>query len=349
MQWSATQTRARLRSGRFAIAGSTIDAIDPLIIQAKGPDGTIGRGEATISPRVLGIDATGLQAAFHDIQPLLVRTTTGADGPPPMVAAPIPSPLACGIDAALLDHWGRTHDTPAHQALDLPQGKRATSATVSLDTPERMAEEAKTLTDAGFHHLKLKLGGPPNTDLARVHAVHDACPRAALRVDGNEAWNLDDAVSLVPGLAEAGVILLEQPLPRNASRDTLAKLTTVCRDFELPHYLDEPIHNAADVERIAGSHIVDGVNIKLQKAGGPRAAAAAVQAARAHDLHVLLGCFIETWVGIAAALPLVGSVDHVDLDGAWLLGDPPFLADPPVLDDGMIGPSDAPGLGVRPA
>lgn len=344
MRWDARPVRMPLASGRFAVAGEAMAAAEGLLVSVAEGRHRVGFGEAVASTRVLGVSANELVQAFVPL-----RTQLPVDWPVadlPAVPAELTGPMACAVDGALLDLAGQRAGRSVQDLLELDPGRKPTSATVSLDTPERMANEAQSIEAAGFSILKIKLGGPPDVDIRRLHAVADACPRVEIRVDGNEAWNLDEAISMIPALADSGVSLLEQPMPRNTPRNTLVKLMSVCSNYDVRHFLDEPIRNARDIHRYANAQCLDGVNIKLQKAGGLRPALKAVEAARANGLEVLLGCFVEGWAGIALAAQMVGMVDHVDLDGAWLLAAPPLVPNPAILEGGMIGPSEAPGLGL---
>jgi L-alanine-DL-glutamate epimerase-like enolase superfamily enzyme len=107
---------------------------------------------------------------------------------------------------------------------------------------------------------------------------------------------------------------------------------------------DESAINARDVPGLSGN--VGGVNVKLAKCGGIRGALAMIQTSRAHGMRVMLGCMVETSLGIAAAAHVSGLVDFVDLDGSLLLADDPFEG--LRVENGRILLPDEPGLGVEP-
>jgi L-alanine-DL-glutamate epimerase-like enolase superfamily enzyme len=111
----------------------------------------------------------------------------------------------------------------------------------------------------------------------------------------------------------------------------------------VPVVADESAIVAGDVPGLAGC--VSGVNVKLAKCGGVRGALAMIHTARALGMTVMLGCMVETSLGISAAAHVSGLVDLVDLDGAMLLADDPFEGIG--YEEGRLILSDEPGLGVR--
>jgi L-Ala-D/L-Glu epimerase len=159
-------------------------------------------------------------------------------------------------------------------------------------------------------------------------------------VDVNEYWTLDEALDALPRLAAHGVDYCEQPL---RARDPAG--VELKGRSPMPIYVDEDCHTLADVQECAED--AHGVNIKLAKSGGIREAMRMVHAARALGLGVMLGCMVESGLGIAAGASIASLFDHVDLDGNLLLRDDPW---PGVeLVDGVQLPSESPGLGVRQA
>lgn len=350
--------RTPYRSGRFAIAGQTSGEAESILLRLHDPtDASVtGLGEAVPSKRVLDIDAAGIRAGLDALAPGLEKTVLDPDAAAPAVPAAsaqrasLPSgPVACGLDGALLDAWAHKRGEPLWRALGLPRPRIPTTATISLGTADEMGAEARSLLEAGFDHLKVKLGGPTRLDSDRLSAVREAAPRARLRVDANEAWSLRDALAMVGPLARLEVELLEQPLSRTASREDHHALNRALEEHDIPHVLDEAVHTAADARRIADSRLAHGVNLKLQKAGGLRPGLELIEAARAGGLRVMVGCFIESWAGIALALQLAGRVDWADLDGAWLLAQQPVVPHEPLLTGGVLQGSEQAGLGVAAA
>jgi L-alanine-DL-glutamate epimerase-like enolase superfamily enzyme len=241
------------------------------------------------------------------------------------------------IDAALHDLCGKLAGLPVWRLLGLRRAGPPTSWTITLDDPDAMARAAERASDGRFRRLKLKLGGRDGLDVERVRAVR-AASDLPLQVDVNEYWSLDEALESLPGLANAGVQYCEQPLPAGDEGGPEVK-----RRSPIPIYVDEDCHTLGDVAFCAER--AHGVNIKLAKSGGTREAIRIAHAARAFGLEVMLGCMIESGLGIAAGCQIASLCDHVDLDGNLLLAHDPC---PGIeLVDGIQLPSPAPGLGVH--
>ncbi len=239
------------------------------------------------------------------------------------------------LDAALHDLQGKLVGKPAWQLLGLPRVGPPTSWTIWLGDPDDMARRAEAAART-YRRLKLKLGGGDGLDVERVRAVR-AATDLPLQVDVNEWWSLEEAVDALPQLAELGVEYCEQPLP--AGDEGGSEL----RDRSpVPIYVDEDCHTLADVAACA--EIAHGITIKLAKSGGIREAIRMAHAARALRLGVMLGCMLESGLGIAAGCCVAPLCDHVDLDGNLLLREDPC----PGVDlvEGVQVPSASPGLGV---
>ena len=239
------------------------------------------------------------------------------------------------LDAALHDLQGKLLGVPVWRLLGLPRVGPPTSWTIWLGDPDDMARRTERVAGR-FRRLKLKLGGGDGLDVERVRAVRSRT-EAPLQVDVNEWWSLDEALEAIPQLAELGVQYVEQPLPAADPGAEELKARS-----PLPIYVDEDCHTLADVARCAA--IAHGINIKLAKSGGIREAIRMAHAARALGLGVMLGCMVESGLGIAAGCVVAPLCDHVDLDGNLLLAEDPC---PGVAFDGRrAGAVGGAGLGV---
>jgi L-alanine-DL-glutamate epimerase-like enolase superfamily enzyme len=242
------------------------------------------------------------------------------------------------LDGALHDLQGKLLDVPVWKLFGLPRAGPPTSWTVWLGDPDDMARRAEKAAPR-FRRLKLKLGGGDDLDVDRVRAVRGVT-ELPLQVDVNEWWSVDQALEALPQLAELGVEYCEQPLPAGDEGGRTLKARS-----PIPIYVDEDCHRLADVAACA--EVADGINIKLAKSGGIREAIRMAHAARALGLGVMLGCMIESGLGIAAGCVVAPLCDHVDLDGNLLIAEDPW----PGVEfvDGVQVPSERPGLGVERA
>ncbi len=240
------------------------------------------------------------------------------------------------VDHALHDLQGKLTGQPVYKLLGLRRTGPPTSWTIWLGDPDDMARRTEKIAGRGFKRLKLKLGGRDGLDVERVNAVR-AVTELPLQCDVNEAWSLEEALDYLPQME---LQYCEQPLPAGDPDGPELK-----RRAPLPIYVDEDCHTLADVEEC--KQRAHGINIKLAKSGGVREAVRMVHAARALGLGVMLGCMVESGLGIAPGAHIASLMDHVDLDGNLLLADDPWHGVEFV--DGVQLPSTRPGLGVQAA
>jgi L-alanine-DL-glutamate epimerase-like enolase superfamily enzyme len=301
-------------------------------------DGVVGRGEAspvyyrgesidsaadfltTAAPPLLGDDPFALEAIEERLEDV--------DGEAAGKAA---------LDAALHDWIGRRLGVPVWRLLGLSPEAPATSFTIGIDSLEGTRDRAGRARE--FRALKVKVGGAE--DLARLEAVREESD-APLRVDANEGWTLEAARELMPELIRLGVEFVEQPFPAGDVDSFLALRELHPR---LPVIVDEGCHDLRDVAPAAA--YADGINVKLAKSGGVREAVRMIHAARALGLRVMIGCMVESQLGVAPAAAIASLADWVDLDGHLLLADQPFTG--LRFEDGRVLPGMDAGLGVAPA
>ena len=184
--------------------------------------------------------------------------------------------------------------------------------------------------------LKVKLG--TDRDLELIRALREVTDKP-IYVDANTAWTPKEAVRMIRELAPYGVELIEQP----TKPDDLEGLKFVREHSELPIFADESVKRAADIPSLVGC--VDGINIKLVKCGGLLEAMRIIHIARAHGLQVMIGCMIESSLGITAAAHLTPLVDYADLDGHLLVANDPYRG--VTLEKGKLILPNLPGIGVR--
>ena len=317
----------------FRLSRGTSDVRHNVIFELVH-DGVVGRGEAAPIPRYRESAESAAAALERMAAGLADPRAFAVEGARLAVAGQRAAQAA--FDAALHDLAGGGGGVPVRERLGFDRRPLPpTSWTIGVDPiPEALAKVAAA---GQFEVIKLKMGVAGDIELLR--AVR-AATRQAIRVDANEGWTLEGARERLPELARLGVEFVEQPLPE-ACLDETRELR---RTSPLPLIADESVHDATDIPRLAGAF--DGINVKLAKCGGIAPALRLIAAARAHGMKVLLGCMIESSLGIAAALAVAPLVDWIDLDGHLLIDNDPFTG--LGLAGGRLVPSDAPGLGVEP-
>jgi L-Ala-D/L-Glu epimerase / N-acetyl-D-glutamate racemase len=239
------------------------------------------------------------------------------------------------LSAALHDLVGKRLNVPVFRMWGLdPCMAPKSTFTIGLDAPDRI--RAKVMEADQYPILKVKLGTDHDLDILR--AIREATDKE-IRVDANCGWTVKRTLRMLPVLDEFGVTVLEQPLVPH----DLDGLAAVTAQADIPVIADESCLTSVDIPPLVGK--VDGINIKLAKCGGLREALRMIAVARAHGLMVMVGCMIESSLGITAAAHFTPLVDIVDLDGAALLADDPFVG--ATIAGGQVSLPAGAGLGVR--
>ena len=322
----------------FIIARGGSSTWRTLWVKLTDADGAEGWGEAAPSglygetvdsgiavlerlrPIVEASDGWSLEALEHAMRTSIAHT--GA--------------LKSAISAAAHDLVGKRLGVPLWKLWGLdPAAAPRSSFTIAI-APDIATTRARVHEAAAYPILKIKLGTDRDREI--ITAVREEAPAKIIRVDANAAWTAKHALRMVPILQELGVEVLEQPLPGH----DLDGMRFVRERSSLPIIADESCVTSVDVAKLVG--VVDGINIKTAKCGGLREAIKMVAVARAHGMSVMLGCMIETSLGITAAAHLTPLLDAVDLDGAALLKRDPFTG--ATIAGGQVTLPTGPGLGV---
>jgi L-alanine-DL-glutamate epimerase-like enolase superfamily enzyme len=252
------------------------------------------------------------------------------------LAAGMPA-LRAGLSAAAWDLAGKQAGEPVWRMLGLARPSVRTSYTIAIGAPEDMLTQARAAS--AFGTLKVKLGFDGDLELAR--RLKRELPDTTFRYDANEGWDREQAAAALAVLEDLDAELVEQPLPAADAEGML----WLKERTHIPLLADEAVLTLSDLDAVAEAY--DGVVVKLAKTGGIAASFALVSACTELGLRVLMGCMIESSLGIAAALQIAGLADYVDLDGALLLAEDPFTGIG--VDGDLLTASEEPGLGVRPA
>ena len=289
-------------AGSFTISrGAKTEAV--VVVAELGGGKARGRGECVPYARY-GETVETVTAAIEVMRAPLAAglTRTGLQSAMP------PGAARNALDCAFWDLEAKQSGRPVYEIAGRGAPHTLTTAfTISLGTAEAMAEATARAADRPL--LKIKLGG--DGDGARIAAVRRAAPASELIVDANEAWTPDNLEQNLAACAEAGVTLVEQPLPAGKD-EALAKISR-----PLKVCADESVHDRASLDGLLGRY--DAVNIKLDKTGGLTEALAMADAARALGFELMVGCMVATSLAMAPAMLLAQQARFVDLDGPLLL------------------------------
>lgn len=245
------------------------------------------------------------------------------------------SAAVCAVDGALHDLIGKILDIPVWKLLGLDRRRTPlTSFTIGIDTPDVVARKVDEAVE--YPVLKIKVG--TDQDKALLDIIREKAPDKKLFVDANCGWTPANVVERCKFVSRYRLELIEQPMPPN-THEGLAEARAA---VDVPIMADESCVSVEDVLKCA-PHF-DGINIKLSKCGGIRRALQMIHTARSAGMKVMLGCMVESSVGISSAVALTPLVDFVDLDGHLLLADDPFEGLGGAK--GVLTLTGRPGLGV---
>jgi L-Ala-D/L-Glu epimerase len=334
MQLTFRERTLRLRHA-FTLSRESIREKQSLFVELVH-DGLVGRGEGAPMARY-GETPRSCRAALERMRAAMPESLVDYEALILSLAdlAPKDHAARAAMDAAIMDWVGKSRGVPLYALWELdPARMPPTSMTIAIDTPDRVRERAREA--CGFRVLKLKVG--VGQDRAMIDAIRDVT-NVTIRADANEGYpDRETALREIEWLAGRNVELIEQPLPAARLEDT----AWLKDRSPLPLIADEAFLQPQDIPNLAEPY--HGINVKLVKCGGTLAARKAIASARSFGLEVMLGCTIESSLGIAAAAHLAPLADYVDLDGNLLLANDPFLGHP--IQDGRIRLRDAPGLGI---
>ncbi|MFC5277196.1 dipeptide epimerase [Halorubrum rubrum] len=247
------------------------------------------------------------------------------------------------VETAILDAFCRERDIALSELFGGTPSPVETDMTIPIVEPAAARRRAEEAVDAGYEHLKIKTGTDLDADVERVAAIRETAPDAALKVDANQGWSPKETALFADRVAQRGIRLdlIEQPVPAS----DLAGLADARRRIDVPVAADETVFTPQDAVRVVREEAADVVNVKLGKSG-PLAVAEIAAIANGADLDLMVGCMLESSVGIHTSAHVVaglGSFSYVDLDGNRLLAE-----DVVESGEGPVHDIGGPGHGVTP-
>ncbi len=331
---------------RIALGGSTEQV--NIILELMADDGTLGYGEGSASPRIVGdtpetvvktIRALARGVIGSDVFALeaTIERILKVQGSPSAKAA---------VDMALHDLWGRALGRPLYKLLGGYRDKMETDITIGIKKPAEMATSARRAVKQGFKVIKVKVGTRPEEDVECVRRIREAVgEKVRLRVDANQAWGVRQAVQIIGRIEKFHPEFVEQPV----KAEDVKGLGTVARRVDVPVMADESMHTPADALCIVKERAADMFNIKLMKSSGIHEARKIAAIADAAGIPCMVGCMAESNVGITGALHLALAhriIQYADLDCDLLLKERTVRLGGARLENGLREPALSSGLGI---
>jgi len=320
----------------FTIARESISSQGSLVVELEH-DGICGLGEVTEN----SFYGHTLDSIAASLEHVMGRIDDYIDGSPielwPKMRDALNGDMFAlsALDIAAHDWHGKRHGIPTWQDWGLEwKGIPQSSYTIGIDTLPKMI--AKLQEQSGWGIYKIKLGTSRDLEVVTELRKHTD---AVFRVDANCGWTVDETIANSKTLKTLGVEFIEQPLPIGSSSEDKAR---IYNESSLPILADEDCQVSADVARCNG--IYHGVNVKICKCGGLTPALGMLREAKQLGMKTMVGCMVESAIGISGAAQLMPLMDYADLDGAVLLSDSP--TEGVTLSKGFVQLTDRPGTGA---
>ncbi len=337
----------------FKTSLRTVDEIADVVVMVDTDDGRTGYGSApatavitgdthgsiieaihkVIAPNIIGMEIGNLNAITDHIQKSIIKNFSAK----------------AAMEIAVYDLFGQLYGAPIYKLLGGGEDVIVTDITISVDYIDKMVEDAVAACDAGFETLKVKVGKDPEMDIERIKAIYAATDdRALIRLDANQGWSPKQAVSVLRALEESGVQLelVEQPV----LGEDIEGMKYVTERVHTPVMADESSFGPREAIELIRNRAADIINIKLMKTGGITNAVKIADIAGIHGIECMIGCMLESSIGVAAAAHVAAAkstvITKVDLDTPSLGKYDPVTSG--VRFEGAeIRITDAPGLGIE--
>lgn len=305
----------------FVTARRRVESVEEVVVTLRTDEGVVGMGAAPATKAVTGEDLDTIEMTLsHTLRPLLLHQ-------PFALTALLQTLHGCcennssakaAVDMALYDLAAQEAGKPLYTYLGGDYAPFKTAVTISLKSPFEMAADTKVAVARGLDILKIKVGGADGEDVERIRAVRNAAPDAALLVDANQAWSVEESLAVIKAVENLNIELIEQPV---AATD-IEGLRTLTAQSPVPILADESVFTLEDARRVITTKAADLVNIKLMKCGGISKAIEIIGYCEDHGVPCMMGSMLEGPVSIAAAAHLMmafrESFAYADLDSPLL-------------------------------
>lgn len=335
----------------FKTALREVHFAEDIIIQITTDRGEIGFGNApptavitgdsqdsvtaairdVIGPKILGMEIENLEGILHTVEQSMLHNSSAK----------------AAVDIAVHDLFGQLYKIPLYRLFGGYRRKMTTNLTISVNQPEEMVRDSLEAIAAGYTELKLKVGTDAALDLLRVEEIRRAVgTKVKIRLDANQGWKPKEAVRIIRAFEDGGlgIELIEQPVKAH----DFAGLKFVTEHVDTDIMADESAFGTYEVLQLLSMRACDLINIKLMKAGGLQNALKIANMAETMGVECMMGCMLESKVGITAAAAIAGAkriVTKADLDAAVLLATDPVKGGVSFTGNQLLVP-ELPGLGI---
>lgn len=301
------------------------------VITGDSQDSIIAAIRDTIGPKLIGMDVDNLEGIMSTIDTSMLHNSSAK----------------AALDIAVYDLFGKLHGIPLYKLFGGYRNVMETDLTISVNAPEEMVRDSLEAIAEGYKALKLKVGTDATLDIKRVQAIRDAVGYdVKIRLDANQGWKPKEAVRTIRKFEDMGldIELIEQPVKAHDFKG----LKYVTDNVQTDIMADEAAFGTYEVFQLLAMEACDLINIKLMKAGGLHNAIKIAHFAETMGIECMMGCMLESKVGITAAASIAASkkiITRADLDAAVLLAEDPVVGGVSFTKNQLIIP-DAPGLGI---
>lgn len=301
------------------------------VITGDSQDSVVAAIRDTIGPKLIGLEVENRELIMSNIDGAMLHNHSAK----------------AALDIAVHDLFGKLYGLPLYKLFGGYRSSMTTDLTISVNRPEEMVTDALEAVAEGYTELKLKVGTDLKLDIERVRAIREAVgPNVSIRLDANQGWLPKDAVRIIRSFEDLGldIELIEQPVKAH----DFAGLKYVTDNVSTNIMADESSFGPYEVFTLLSMRACDLINIKLMKAGGLHNALKIADMAETMGVQCMMGCMLESKVGITAAASIAGAkkiITKTDLDAAVLLAEDPVVGGVQFSRNELIIP-DAPGLGI---
>jgi o-succinylbenzoate synthase len=335
----------------FKTALRTVITAEEIVIKIETDNGEVGFGSAPptavitgdieasiegaikniIKPKLVGMDIDNIEEIMTVLNSCIIKNSSAK----------------AAVDMAIYDLFGKKYKLPLYKFFGGYRKNITTDITISVNSPEEMVRDSLEAVNAGFNILKTKVGTDVNLDIQRVKAIREAVSRdVIIRVDANQGWKPKEAVRIIRKFEDMdlGIELVEQPV----KYWDLEGLKFVTDNVDTDILADEAVFGPLEAMKVIQMRAADLVNIKLMKCGGLYNAAKISSIAETMGIECMMGCMLESKIGITAASSFAGgkkNITRADLDTVNLLAEDPITGGASFIKNEIIL-NDEPGLGI---